>query len=372
MNELKKLKVIFVCGDQSGPHYHDIFIPTLFFKKYDILDCESQHALDYHQLLPADIVHFQRQYAPESFIIMRQLQNMGKPCLFLCDDNVWELPPHNPARGTYEQADIINRYQIIMGIANAVTTSTPWLVNKCKEFNNIVYQFRNLIDPKVYDFVSPGRDDPNEIRIGWTGTPHHHDDAELFDEALYKIINKYQKVKLVFMGYHPPTLFQRYGQGRYEFYHFVPVDAFYPCFASLDIDIGLVPLIDHPFNIAKTIRKFQEFSQLKAPCVVSNIGEYKKLPQDVAVKINPYKPKEWFDSISYLIEEEQERKAMGQRALDYVVENHDINKYIYERAQVYYDVYAAFTKTERIIVWDETQNVNENKKTQSEEKNDLN
>lgn len=359
----KKLKVVFVCGDKSGPHYHDIFIPTQFFIKYNLLECESQFALDYNQLTTADICHFQRQYAPESFLVMQHLQAQGKVCVFLCDDNVWELPPGNPAKGTYQQADVIHRYQSIMSQAHAVTTSTPYLVNKCKEHNPNSIMFRNLVDPAIATMAPPGRDNPNEIRIGWTGTPHHHDDVALIDEACLEIVQRYHQVKLVFIGYQPPSLFSKYPPRSYEYYNFVNVDAWYMCFANLDIDIGLVPLIDHPFNWAKTCRKFQEFSILSTPTIASPVGNYLELPTDIVTFVpDNLSPKSWVDTMSYLIEHPEDRKTRGQKAYQYVLDNHDINRYIFERAQFYYDIYAKVTGTERIIVWEETPRESENVK----------
>lgn len=353
MDAIKKvLTVEFLCGDHSGPHYHDIFVPSVFFEKYNLLKCHSQFTLDFNQLVKADIIHFQRQYAPESFIVMNQLQRMGKPCIFLCDDNIWDIPPSNPAKGTYEQADIQNRYQRIMAQANAVTTSTPHLAEQCLKFNKNVIIFRNLVDPAIDSFRAPGRDDPEEIRIGWTGTPHHHDDILLVDQVCRQILLKYQKVKFIFIGYAPPNMYGQYPAGRYEYYNFVPVDSWYNAFANLDIDIGLVPLIDHPFNYSKTCRKFQEYSIVHAATVCSPIGNYRDLPSDIVYRLSSNREDDWFRGITWMIEHPVERKTFGEKAHQYIMDNHDINKYIYERAQVYYDIYAQVTKTERRVVWD--------------------
>lgn len=353
MNEIKKkLKVVFVCGDKSGPHYHDIFIPNQFFHKYDLLTCETQYILDIGQLQTADVIHFQRQYAPESFITIRNMIAQGKVCLFLCDDNIWELPPNNPARGTYEQADVAHRYQEIMRLAHGVCTSTPYLRDKCLGFNPNVRLFRNLVDPAIASFKSPGRDKPGEIRIAWHGTPHHHDDIAIVDEAILTIIQRYPQVKFVFMGYYPPSM-EKFTPGRYEYYNFVDVDAFYPCIANLDIDIGLVPLINHPFNWAKTCRKFQEFGILGAATIASNVGNYVDLPSDVVLKVKDnLSPRAWIEAMTYLIENTEERKRRSEASYQYVLDNHDINKYIFERAQVYYDFYAKIRNTERTVVWE--------------------
>lgn len=284
---------------------------------------------------------------------MRQLQQQGKICLFLCDDNIWELPPNNPARNTYEQADIAHRYQEIMRQANMVTTSTPYLAERCRKFNKDVRLFRNLVDPGIAEFKSSGRDRPGEIRIGWHGTPHHHDDIAIVDEAFLTIIQRYPQVKFVFMGYYPPSMSTKYPTNRYEYYNFVPVDSFYPCFASLDIDIGLVPLINHPFNLSKTCRKFQEYGVIGAAIICSNVGNYTDLPNDVVLKVKDnLSPKSWVNSISLLIENEQKRKEYQNKAYEYIIKNHDINTFIAERAQLYYDIYAQVKNTERTIVWD--------------------
>ncbi len=348
----KKLVVSFICGDQSGPHFHDIFIPSIFFHKYHILESKSLFYIDFSELQRADVVIFQRQYAPESFIVLKNLKQLGKACIFLCDDNVWELPEGNPAKSTYRQADVLHRYQYIMRAAHAVITSTPYLASLCKPFNPNVHILRNLVDPAIADFKSPGRDNQDEIRIGWTGTPHHHDDILIVEDALAEIAKSNSNVKFVFMGYHPPNMNEKFPVGSFEYYNFVPVDSWYPCFASLDIDIGVVPLVEHPFNLSKTCRKFQEFGILSIPCVASDVGLYKEIPNDVISIVSNNKKASWIEKISFLIKNEEERKKIGNAAHDYVIANHDINKYIYERGQVFYDVYAQVSGTDRKVIWE--------------------
>jgi glycosyltransferase involved in cell wall biosynthesis len=127
----------------------------------------------------------------------------------------------------------------------------------------------------------------------------------------------------------------------------------------LDIDIGLVPLTDHPFNWAKTCRKFQEHSILTVPTIASPVGNYKNLPDNVLSRVTTNDTKGWFNAISYYIEHKEERETLGQRAYQYVLDNHDINTFIYERAQFYYDIYADVTGTKRTILWERTPNEKE-------------
>lgn len=335
----RPLRLTFIAGDNSGPAYHDIFVPTIFFHKYNLLEVKFLQALDYSSLHNADLIVMQRQYAPESYFSLHQLLLKGKIGVFICDDNVWEVPPGNPAKATYETPDIMYRYLSVMNDCYAVTTSTPYLRELCLQQNPRVYLFRNLVDPMIETYLSPGRDNPEEVRIGWFGTPHHHDDIVLIEDALATIGKKYPQVKWVFMGYQPPNLITKFRKGSYERYMFVQVDAFYPSLASLDFDIGIVPLVDNGFNRGKTCRKFQEHSILRIPTVASLVGEYRRLPGDTIMRVESNKRDEWIRMLSYLIENPEARTRLGTKAHDYIIDKHDINTYIYERAAVYYKIY---------------------------------
>ena len=93
----KKLQVAVVAGDKSGPFMQDFGIPIPFMEKNTGLRFTSFETLHPKILSDFDIIHFQRQYSPESLIILRNLREEGKVTIALCDDNVWELPKSNPA-----------------------------------------------------------------------------------------------------------------------------------------------------------------------------------------------------------------------------------------------------------------------------------
>ncbi len=349
------LKVVFVCGDFSGPYFHDIGIPVRYFQAYKLLNCILSKTLDISELTSGDIVFFQRQYAAESVHMARLLKQMkekGIVTIAHIDDNVWELPKSNPAYSTY-QGDVIARFEAVIREAHAATTSTPYLKSLVQKHNPNVYIFRNLVEPIIENFKSSGRDNPDEIRIGWTGTPHHHDDILIVEQALKEICRMYKQVKLVFMGYMPPNISGMVTRDRWEFYEFVPVDGFYACFANLDFDIGIAPLENNRFNWGKTHRKFSEYGILKIPSVMSPIGPYLGLG-DLGLTLMPKKNRHigWIQALRQGIEEKEKTKEMAEKAHQWVMDNQDINKFIFERAQTFYDIHAQVTGTERRVVWD--------------------
>lgn len=333
----KILKVLFIAADNSGPFFHDIHIPSNYFHRYNLLKCEATHVdLTPKSVGDHDIVVFQRQYAPEALLMVRALKDMGKICIFIIDDNVWELPKNNPAYKDYQGLSI-ERYQAILSECHAAWTSTEYNRIKGMPFNKNITVLRNLIEPIYTDFIKDTRDNPEEIRIGWTGTAHHYDDITYIEPALKKIANKYPQVKYVFMGFAPPHINEWLSRDRWEYYDFVQVDGFYPALANLDFDIGIAPLVDNGFNRGKTARKAQEYAQLKIPMVLADIVTYKDWKEDVTcLKAKNNKVDAWVYSLAKMIDDVNLRSYLKSNAYDYVMANHDIHKFILERASFFY------------------------------------
>jgi hypothetical protein len=338
MNDDKKLRIKFIAGDVSGPAYHDIFIPSKYFEQYNLLSIDNSPTISDSNVNDIDIIVFQRQYHPESVFMIKQLKARGRTTIFICDDDVWALPKVNPAYSTYKGL-VLDRYQLIMGLCDQVTTSTEWLRKKCLQFNPNVYVQRNLVEPTITDFLTPGRDNPEEVRILWTTTPHHAADAIIVGPALRTLCKKYKNLKIIFFGWHPPKTYDWIPSDQYEHYAFVNVDAFYNSVANLDGDIGIIPLEDNDFNRGKTCRKFQEYSILKIPSMASPVGNYVDIPNDVIIRAWKNQWTSWIDQLSILIENPDKRQALAQRAFTYVLENHDINLHIFERAENYKSVW---------------------------------
>ncbi len=288
----------------------------------------------------SDVVEFQRQYCSESVIMLKKLKELGKVCIFHCDDNVWSIPEGNPAKTTYVPGSpAVQRFEMIMSKTHAVTTSTPYLKSLCQKINPNSYVYRNVVDPIIETYASPGRDNPDEIRIGWFGTPHHHEDIALIEPLFLELV-KNPHIKLVFMGYAPPTVLNKIPRRRWEYYEFVPVDAFYPALANLDLDIGLAPLVDNEFNWGKTARKAQEYAILGVPMILSPVCTYSNWKHnETCIKPKTNDTKGWVDALSYLIENEPKREELARAAYRFVLENHNIDVFAPEHAAIYYEIY---------------------------------
>lgn len=321
-----------------GPFFHDFGVPFPIFKDLNLIDPTAIDAVTIDTLASAEIVQFQRQYAPESLITLRHLKSRNIPTIAHVDDNVWDIPPGNPARTTY-QGQILDRFFYIMHEANAVTTSTVYLGKLCEKYNKNVHLFRNLVDLRMLDFKSSGRDNPEEIRIGWTTTPHHFDDWPTAQDAVGYILSTYPNAKMIFMGWLPPWC-EKVPFTRFEFYDFVQVDSYYPCLANLDFDIGIAPLEDNPFNKGKTARKAQEYAALEIPMILAHTSNYKEwVHGETCLKPQNNNAEGWVKALNQMIMHKSNRIELAKRSRAQVTRNHDLMRYIWERSYVYYSVY---------------------------------
>ncbi len=355
MKTKKILKLVMIAADQSGPAFHDLVIPMQYFHKWTLLQCQIVYSLEQILNTDADILTFQRQYTPEVLMYVRMAKRNGKVILTICDDNIWDIPKGNPANAVY-QGLIVDTYEAILKEVHTVTTSTPYLKELCIKHNPYTYIHRNLVEMGIHGFVAPDKDD-DEVkwtRILWTGTPHHLDDITLVEDAIKAITNKYQQVKWIFIGFKPPHLSEFCPRYRYEYYEFVPVESFYAAVASLDADIAFAPLTNHPFNFGKTARKAQEFAILGLPMILAPIRTYDEWEHNkTCIKPETNDTEGWIKAFSYMIEVSlEERRRLATAAYYFIDDNHNIDKFIQERADVYYKTYNRIKGTDLITPLD--------------------
>jgi glycosyltransferase involved in cell wall biosynthesis len=85
--------------------------------------------------------------------------------------------------------------------------------------------------------------------------------------------------------------------------------------ASLNLDIGICPLVDDEFNNHKSQLKWTEYSAMRIPSVVSDLPPYECVEDGVT----GYKAKttqEFIDKLSLLIESESLRKKITDNAFE--------------------------------------------------------
>lgn len=329
----------------------------------DILTLHSQNATDLEfvteKILESDIIIFQRPQDDRWFDFIKIAQKHGKIIVADYDDHPFLVSPLNPAYKHYGTTEVIykwpdgktnmlwvngeNGFNIEENItrqdyfkaafkrADMVSTTTPILQKVFLTLNKNSVVLPNLIDFDMYPQVECVK---KEIRIGWQGGFSHYEDLFMVASAIKKIIFKYDNVKFVFFGEAGfKGLFKEVPADRIEWHPWTQYVAYAYKLATLNLDIGLCPLIDNEFNKHKSAIKYFEYSVMGIPTIASDMPPYSPvMTSESALMVNP---DGWYDAMERLISDMELRDRIAKSAYDNVYENYNIDTKIHLWADMY-------------------------------------
>lgn len=209
------------------------------------------------------------------------------------------------------------------------TTTVSYLADKLREKNKKVIivpnRFSNHELEVVNKLLAREKISDGFIRLGYySGTLSHNKDFASITDALMVILEKYKNVKLLLAGLLDTGDKLNEFSERIETLPRVSRDE---CYGNIyKCDINLAPLeIDNPFCESKSAIKFTEAGALKIPTVAVKNQTFFEAIEDGADGFLAGDTDEWVEKISRLIEDENLRKAMGEKAREKVL-NYYTNK----------------------------------------------
>jgi len=333
-------------------------------KLADILTLHPQNAMDLEfvtqKIIETDIILFQRPQDDRWFNFLKIAQKHGKIIVADYDDHPYNVSPLNPAYRYYGTTNVQfkwpdgkvdmlwidgeNGFSIEDNItrqdyfraafkrSDMVSTTTPILQENFLKINKNTVVLPNLVDFDLYPQVECVK---KEVRIGWQGGNSHYEDLFMVSKAIKKIIKKYKNVKFVFFGdMSIAGLFKDVPKDRIEWHNWVKYVAYPYKLATLNLDIGLCPVIDNEFNRSKSAIKYLEYSVMKIPTIASNVPPYSPVIKDknVGLLVND---DQWFQAMEQLVKDKELRLKLGKNAYDNVYENYNIDKEIHLWANAY-------------------------------------
>lgn len=257
----------------------DTFIGTLVWNRTHFsIQTDQDSAL--HDV---DVVIMQRlmhDTLPQHILLARKA---GQIIINDVDDWYWGLstanqafmsshPKTNPRENT-------NYYKKVLAVSDKITVSTPYLRQRLTDFIHYcppVDVLPNTVD--VHRFAVKEHTTETNPIVGWVGSTNHRS-GDL--EVLLGIVPPLQKLGLISLqhsGAHPnaPSLASKWGITETDVITLNATDPEdYP--SLLNMDIGIAPLSDTPFNHAKSDIKLLEYSASGIPWVASGLPEYEAL-----------------------------------------------------------------------------------------------
>jgi glycosyltransferase involved in cell wall biosynthesis len=364
------MKVMSYLKDDGACGYYRITLPMTKLAEHtdtDVINIKVGapiHAIV--ESLDCDIALLPRVCDDDAIDLIDTLHSCGKKVILDYDDNMFNVSPFSPHYEDFGSEEIevrdskgniiplwvdgknidlkLNRERLdcirrACEKADAVSVTTPILAKVYSEYNDNVYKLPNCVNLDLWKHLNFKRDNPDEIRLYWSGGSSHFEDLMLLRDVLPVIANKYKNTKLVLMGCNFKAATKGFPEDRVEFHNWVPTPAYPYKTAILDADISLIPLDDNAFSNCKSNIKWVEQSALFVPSVVSLVSPYKEAYNGAnGVFVENNSVDGWIAGISHLIDNQVDRWKIGGEARKTVEENYDINKEVVRWYNAYQEI----------------------------------
>lgn len=258
-------------------------------------------------LMECDLVHcFRRE---DRVADLQQLSRRGVAVSFDNDDDLSSsdmVSGKSSLRGLRTNRRLSVTYAEIARFADLVTTPSTRIAEIYREKGaGHVEVIENYIDREA---VRSHRFSSHEgVVLGWVaGLEHAADIPGLrLVEILSQLLEIHPDLRVLTVGAQLPLRSE-----RYEHVKFVPHAELSKIAAR--IDIGIAPLIDTPFNRARSNVKLKEYAAGGAAWVASAVGPYRGLGEKQGGLVIDNDG--WFDALDGLIRSPRMRKRLSRRA----------------------------------------------------------
>lgn len=266
--------------------------------------------------------------APDSLIVQhyvqeRQLKSLNdwshlknRPfTVFAMDDLLTNLPADNFMR-QFMPPNSRACLKYALDRCDRLVVSTDFLADHYRSFIPDIRVVPNRLEQEIWlPLTSRKRVSPRP-RIGWAGGTTHHGDLLLLKEVIEQTRSE---ADWVFFGMCPDEIRPLVA----EFHPLAPFHEYPVRLASLNLDIAVAPLQDHPFNHGKSNLRLLEYGALGIPVVCSDMTPYRNAPASCV----PNEPVAWIKALRERIHDASAREAEGlvlKRWVrqHYLLENH--------------------------------------------------
>jgi len=192
----------------------------------------------------------------------------------------------------------------VMRQANMVIAGNDYLAERAIKAGakNVEY-LPSVVDVSQYTMKEPVSD--SIFRIGWIGAPVTASYLDLIRDAI-KLLSRESKVHLVLIGAGSIQPFPN------EEVEVLPWSEDIERRLSQKFDVGIMPLVDGPFERGKCGYKLIQYMASGLPVVASPVGVNQQI---VEPQVNGYlanSPTDWLVALRELRDSVQKRKMMGQ------------------------------------------------------------
>jgi len=261
------------------------------------------------------------------------IERLGKrlnvPIVYDLDDPIF-LTYRSPASGWSSLLKFPLKTHSLFKMSDRIIAINDIIGDYAKKFNPSVSVVPNIIDPDKFCPAPITRDDV--IRIGWSGSYSTMHQLKAVAAPLRRLQAKYKvSIRVV-------------GSGKLEIDGVdLDVRQWTPQTEVSDLqdcDIGIVPLVESPFNKWKFFLKVGQYLAIGLPVVAQKAGSNSDVIKNGINGFVVETEDEWYDRLSLLIENADLRRQMSKAARQTVLDNYTPQVQMPHVAQIFEDVLA--------------------------------
>lgn len=212
-------------------------------------DMSHTKEIDWADYASFDVAVFQRPFIKPHLSTINMLKLMGVKVIIDYDDDVLNLPLHNPYYSNYKNNE--DNIKLIMAAADHVWVSTNSLLEEVVKYNKSVEVIPNAHNDYIFPVKNKKKFDKTTKKVAYRGGSTHEVDVYSYMNDWEHIINKNKTYQFYFMGARFPYLESKCGDN----YIIIPgthmLDYFIN-FQMINPNIFIYPLEDTKFNRAKS------------------------------------------------------------------------------------------------------------------------
>lgn len=319
---------IAIWGNSSGSKYWRLADPAKYLNKTGEFEVKVvDTGINEEWAKWADIYILQGVVDKEGIALLRAYQQEQGKKIIVDMDDMLEVDEDSPFKAEHNAVDAKEVLEIVLRIADLVTTTTEYLAHDLRRYNKKVVVLPNMMDLERWDkgvSVNTG----SKLRILWAGSITHLNDIKLLKRA----VGEFKEVADWICIGDPRIADELEGV---EIYSGVPFDKYPSRLNGLHFDIGVAPLVDSKFNRCKSDIKVLEYGINGVPTVASNVEPYFDLIGKVMLAADE---DDFVKHITTLVTDENLRVKMGNEIREYVLNERNLEKEIDRWVQAYKSV----------------------------------
>lgn len=362
---------IYFAVNESGVNYWRGKVPAWALMRKGLANIKMFSVYDYNkaqvekEVGESDVIYMPCATGMDALLEATHYIRNNKAVVIDYDDNLFDCHPFNPAYATlglypvtitnsdgtvtelwkdqrhgFSLDDNRKRYYAhvdLLTVANQVTTTTINLKNTLKEnverdsdYFNII---PNAIDFNVFKPFDKRVRSHKKLRIGWAASDSHIVEGRFVMRVLKILSERRSDFEFVILGNMEKFRFVAKDQ-PVEWHEFTDINVYPLKLASLELDLGIIPLENHSFNMSKSALKWTEYSAMKIPSVMSDLEPYNCV-RDGIDGMKAHNEEAFVDKIEAMMDDAHLRNKIANNAYERNQEDFNIDKVCYQWLDVF-------------------------------------